>query len=70
MVKNEHIEGTDVDSICRQLGFIFDLNYDYSINYYKNNLLNNKIELLKTNIEDKRIEEIENIILEYIEKRT
>ena len=64
MVKNE------VDLILRQLSFIFDINFDISLDMiYSSNIIDKNIDLVYKSCKDEKVFYIENILDEYVAKR-
>lgn len=56
--------------LIRMISFIFDLNYTYSFKYlYDNNIIQNKLNLLKIYSNDEKVNYLENKIMEYIKER-
>lgn len=56
--------------LIRMISFIFDLNYTYSFKYlYDNNIIQNKLNLLKIYSNDEKVNYIENKIINYIKER-
>ena len=54
----------NIDYVCQYLSFIFDLNFDYSFNYIKDNdIVNNKLNLLEANI---NIDKLKKFIKDYL----
>lgn len=65
LVQNELVI-TDADIILRTLGFIYDLNFKYSFKYVLDNkIIEEKIDLLKSSIDDSRIDNLYNHLIEY-----
>ena len=63
-------DNSEVLYILRQLAFIFDINYKKSIEIILNkDLINQKINLLKSKCDNEKIEIIEKEIKEYIKER-
>lgn len=57
----------DVDAIIRSLSFIFDLNFKYSFEFIINNkIIENKCNLLDIYLQDPKIKEIEEYLINYV----
>lgn len=60
----------EAEYILRSLYFIYDLNYIYSLKFVLDKrIIQNKINLLINNINDKRLEYIEKVLLDYVKER-
>ena len=69
MVHNCH-ETNDLYMILRLLAFIFDFNYEFSFKYVRgNNLIENKMNIIRKKISNEKVDLIENILNEYIDDR-
>lgn len=68
--QNEDIK-TDVDSVLRQIGFLFDLNFSYTFTYLKEkNWFINTFNVLENYVTDKNaVQELKNFISEYIKEK-
>jgi len=62
---------TNIDYLLRQIAFVFDINFEFTIKYLKEkNWFENKFNLLENYIEDKKsVEELKKFINEYVEER-
>lgn len=61
---------TDVDYIFRLLGFIYDINFKYTYQYIlDNHIIEDKINLLECYIQDNRLEELKQHLIEYCKKK-
>lgn len=61
---------TDVDFIFRLLGFIYDFNFKYTYEYVLNHhIIEDKINLLECYVDDNRLEELKEHLLEYCKKK-
>lgn len=62
---------TDEDFVLRSLAFVFDIHFDYTLQYLKEKgIIENKIQLLETYFpNDLNIQKIRSTIINYIEKR-
>ena len=60
---------TDIDTVFRTLSFIFDINYKYSFKFIKEKILENKINLLKANIDSDNVDKIKEILKNYIDRK-
>lgn len=57
------------DVVLRTICFIFDINFQYTFKFLKEkNIILNKINLLESNSNDPQIQEVKNIVLQYLEK--
>ncbi len=66
MVENQY-ECTDIISIIRMLGFIFDFNFCKSLEIINNeDLVSKKINIIYDKFNDPRLKDIENILKDYI----
>ena len=64
-------EDNEADKIIKHICFIYDINFQYSLKYIKDeNILNNKLQLLKNNCpENINLDDIENELNNYLIKR-
>ncbi len=70
MILNKTSQHSDSLYILRCISFIFDINFDYSFKYIKdNNLISSKIDNLIKICDDKRLLEIKEIVNNYIDER-
>lgn len=62
---------TDEDSVLRSLAFVFDIHFDYTLQYLEEKeIIQNKLNLLEIYFPDNpKVQEVKRIIIEYIEKR-
>ena len=62
---------SDIELLLRSIGFIFDFNYTYSLEFIQNKeIIENKFQLLKDCIKDiKQVEELEQFVKLYIKER-
>ena len=68
MINNNDVEN-EMDSIFRLIGFIFDLNFKYSISYVlDNNIVKNKINLIEI-YSGRRLEELEKNLIGYLKEQ-
>ncbi len=59
----------DMDILLRMLGFVFDINFKYSIKILKNrNIIDNKLQLLEEH-SNQNVSEIKSTITTYIQKK-
>ena len=69
LLNNDRAKNSFVSGI-RYLAFIFDINYKKTIEILlRNNVLENKIKILKSDINSEQIDLIEKILKEYIKER-
>lgn len=71
LCKDTEMNGTDEDFVLRSLAFVFDIHFDYTLQYLKEKeIIENKIQLLETYFpNDLNIQKIRSTIINYIEKR-
>lgn len=64
-------QDNEADRIIKQICFIYDINFQYSLKYIKSkNILNNKLQLLKNNCpENINLDDIEDELNDYLTKR-
>ena len=62
------LQYNEADKIIQQICFIYDINFQYSLSYIeKENILNNKLQLLKNNCpENVNLDEIEQKLTKYL----
>lgn len=59
----------DMDILLRMLGFVFDINFKYSIKILKNrNIIDNKLQLLEEH-SNQNVSKIKSTITTYIQKK-
>lgn len=69
LVMNQDVKN-EADSILRLLGFVFDINFEYTYQFILDKkIIENKIHLLKCYIENPILETIEKDLLEYVHKK-
>lgn len=70
LCSNKYVK-SDVDVILRQIGFIFDLHFQYSFVLLKEqNWFSNKFNLLENYVEDKNaVKELQEFINKYVEEK-
>ena len=69
LIDNSFVENKTVHML-RQLSFVFDINFKKTMEIILDkNLLNNKLNFVRTNNTNKQVDEIEKIIKEYIKER-
>ncbi len=71
LCKDTEMKDADEDYILRSLAFVFDIHFDYTLQYLKETeIIENKIKLLEIYFpENAKIQEIRRILIDYIEKR-